>query len=168
MIHPSSLYIIFIRQNEFTCYDATMPVKTESRSSKYETMMLIYIITFIVLMATSILYYGEKTMGWFQPDPQELMIQAYPESQPTIVFTNDFINCGAVHTGAGGCFHEEDPEYIYVSPNVTYPIMKYIVLHELGHYVQYQENLEFSECAADEMALKWGADISFSGYQDKC
>jgi len=104
-------------------------------------------------------------LGWGRPSAQELMTTAVGEDVPEIVFTNDWRNCGGSSGHQGGCFSPHTPDTIYVSPNLRYTVMKYVVLHELAHYEQFKNDVEINECDADAQARAWGADTSGSGYK---
>lgn len=119
----------------------------------------------IAIFSMSIITTGSM-LGWGQPTPEQLMAEVYPTT-PEIIYTDDFRNCGA-NGGKGGCYQPFNPDTIYISTGLSYPVLKYVTLHELAHYVQGKEGLEFSECDADLQAREWGADIRFSGYKKEC
>ena len=106
-------------------------------------------------------------LGWGQPSAEELMTSAIGEDIPTIIYTNDWRNCGGSSGHQGGCFSPYTADTIYISPNLRYVVLKYVVLHELAHYKQLQDGEEINECNADAQAKIWGADISGSGYDCK-
>lgn len=68
-----------------------------------------------------------------------------------IVWDASFAGCGGV-----GCFVQSTPSVIYVSPHLDDDTERRIVLHELGHAVQWRLGLALDECAADRFAESLG------------
>jgi hypothetical protein len=126
---------------------------------------------FIVgILAALVLFisFFAPTVGWGQPSAQQLVSAAAGKDAPTIVYTNDWRNCGGSSGHSGGCFSVRSPHTIYVSPDMRYPFMKYVVLHETGHFEQNKHGEKINECGADAYAKAHGADISASAYKKKC
>jgi len=51
-----------------------------------------------------------------------------------------------------GCFTPLTPDVIYVSPNLRQSETYRIVLHEMGHVMQYRMGMAQNECKADQFA----------------
>lgn len=111
--------------------------------------------------------FAASEIGWGQPNAEQLMSQAVEGDLPEIIYTNDYRNCGAT-SNSGGCFNPSTPDVIYLSPNMRYTVFKYTLLHELAHHQQFHNKETVAECAADEQAKLWGADISGSSYTTMC
>lgn len=71
----------------------------------------------------------------------------------TIVWTDDDRNCGA------GCYDPRDPNVIYVAPGMDAETTRYVVLHELGHVLQFRVGMAADECAADRFAQSMGSTM---------
>ena len=125
----------------------------------------IWLLMFVMLCTTALFVStAAGELGWGRPDAQSIMSTVAGDDVPDIIYTNDWRNCGGSR-GAGGCFSTFQPDVIYVSPNLRYEMMKYVVLHELAHYKQYEGGNPIDECDADAQAKKWGADTSNSSYE---
>jgi len=121
----------------------------------------------VLAVLTLIVVFVSSDVGWGKPTAQQL-VNSVTSDGPEVVFTNGWENCGGSGGHQGGCFNPYTPDKIYVSPDLRYSLMKYIVLHETTHYEQFHAGRELNECEADEQAKEWGADISPSVYYDQC
>jgi hypothetical protein len=64
-----------------------------------------------------------------------------------------------LHLRCGGyaCFSPATPDLIYVKPGLSDDETKRVVLHELGHVVEYRLGIPLDECNADRFAAALGA-----------
>lgn len=67
------------------------------------------------------------------------------------------VNCGGP---TGGCFHPQQPDTLIISPTAEGETLRYIVLHEYAHVLQYRAGAPLDECAADRQAVAWGARMT--------
>jgi hypothetical protein len=58
--------------------------------------------------------------------------------------------------GALGCHWTQTPDVIYVDPTLDAAQTKHVVLHELGHVMQYRLGLPNDQCGADRFAESLG------------
>lgn len=79
----------------------------------------------------------------------------------TVVWFDDESPCGAA-TDFSGCFITGTPDVIYVASGFDADLTRSIILHEIGHVLQYRLGLPEDECKADEFARSMGA--TWTGY----
>lgn len=60
-----------------------------------------------------------------------------------------------------GCFVEHTPTVIYVSPDLG-DYTEQVILHELGHVMQYRNGVPMDECGADQFAALMGSDEGYN------
>lgn len=60
--------------------------------------------------------------------------------------------------GESGCFLRATPDVIYVKEGLGAEWFRYVVLHEIGHVIQYRLGLPMDECAADRFAQSMGSE----------
>jgi hypothetical protein len=70
-----------------------------------------------------------------------------------MVITDGKDNCGGA---GGGCFHRDDLNVIYVSPEVKHHYLDFVIVHEIGHALDARAGRETSECSADQFAKDFG------------
>lgn len=97
------------------------------------------------------------------------IIEARGLSDTKMVLTDDpERNCGGYR---GGCFQSDTPDTIYVSPSVKLYYLDYVIIHELGHLIDYangtmSDDSAVTECAADQYAKDAGAwTVRLSPYE---
>lgn len=66
----------------------------------------------------------------------------------------------------GGCFEPVTPDLIYVMKGLDPEVERSIILHEIGHVLQYRLGEPLDECAADLFARSMGA--TWAGYAEEC
>ena len=57
---------------------------------------------------------------------------------------------------AVGCFWPTTPDLIFIAPGMDAEMTRQVVLHELGHTMQFRLGLDQSECGADTFAQSLG------------
>lgn len=75
----------------------------------------------------------------------------------TIVWST--LPCSLMDTTAQGCFLDNTPSTVYVSPKLSELRTSYAVLHEIGHVMQHRLGEPISECDADKFAQSLGAQF---------
>lgn len=78
-------------------------------------------------------------------------------------FEGDDSPCDA---GSGGCFDPETPDVVYIMRGLDAEVERSLILHEIGHVLQFRLGLPLDECAADLFAESMGA--SWLGYAGEC
>jgi hypothetical protein len=73
-----------------------------------------------------------------------------------IVWQNRVL-CAGPDDRVAGCFTPAAPDTIFVRTGQTPELERYIVLHELGHVIQYRLGLDRDECGADRFAQSMGS-----------
>lgn len=126
------------------------------------------VITAALITGGAILYpltQAEAT-SYTNEDAQEILTKAGAVNV-TVIWTSEHnVNCGAERSdlGLGGCFREESEDMIYISPELAGDDLEYVLLHEYAHVLQFRRGADMNECAADKMAIAWGASSDIASY----
>lgn len=78
-----------------------------------------------------------------------------------VVWFGESSPCGEA-SERGGCWQRVTPDVIYVQSGFDADTTRSIILHEIGHVVQYRLGIPMDECQADLFAISLGA--TWTGY----
>lgn len=99
-------------------------------------------------------------------DVEAILSEANVEPIYVIRTDNPSVNCGAAlsEVHEGGCFSSSTPDTIYVSTGLEGEYLKYVVLHEYYHYLEFKNGWKTNELSADGWAISKGADPEYASY----
>lgn len=145
-------------------------LKTRPEEPKQLTLHQKILYTLVIVLAFSfglLIFTGSVSQAAQNgPEVQKIFLDAGIEPIDVIRSDDPSVNCGVKLSEGhgGGCFNTSTPDLIYISSNLKGEVLKYVVLHEYYHYIEFNNGWKSNELSADGWAVSKGADREYAYY----